>query len=791
MSKARLCGYDVNGIRDLCARNWMVLPGEEEVFGHEFISRGDIFGGVVRLEAGGKDHWVGGKSAASAPHGRGDGWGKIGQTDNRIPVLDLLSGRSDNPMALGGAFTGLAKGARINAVAIDEAESGSEEQQERILSALAKARISNPMLIWRSVLAVLQYMTTEPVQERSVIGVVSHGLDGLRLQRLRILRQSGALRDVLAPERRQAAVQVPFELDFAALATLARHSVLRGLALSSRTEHLVKARSVGKLVLGEPCAPELLRKNNGDWEILDAQVPLSSSIPCLSSDDFALLSDCDEVLFESLAVGYIRDLAVRSVENALGRSVMALEPEAVAQGALEAARRISVGDPVFFDFLPKISTIVYADGEPKNFDLIDDSETLLAGKLYRSPEPARLGLPSGQSEVSVYLRKEGQTWPRKATVSIGDALTADTPVSLYVEQKPAAGRARIISDGSSIGRQFFVDWDQAEEIHKSWEEIIADQDTFKPSIPNKLTLACSNLSWKESARSQSLYDILSKNIKRDKVDWATLAQKLTARPNQTYCISSEGALPAEVDLGAEAQLDFLTKRALAETDERLSGKRYDDNEALKFLTWQFKRAPEVVGDMLLDCLSTRDRAGPPHPFILGPMSWVLIYYGAARIISDEQREKRLLGAIFSRPIDTWQRQVEVASLATLLSRSDTAPLAMREEWVDLAATRVLDELQGVIGTNYFRFLYIPFLLVGLLRYRLVHGFSFVKGHDPRAEEFEAAIRDVLADLRKLARRDPKIERQLAVRGPLLEQILEELEGKGRNPDLLIDLFNAT
>lgn len=791
MSTARLCGYDVNGIRDLCARNWMVLPGEEEVFGNEFISRGGLFSAVVRLDSGGKDHWIGGKPAANAPHGRGDGWGVIGRSDKRIAVLDLLSGRADNLIALGGAFTGLAKGARINAVAIDEVASGSEEHQERLLSALAQARVANPMLIWRSVLAVLQYMTTEQVQERSVIGVVSHGVDGLRLQRLRILKQSGVAKEVLAPERRQAAVQVPFELDYSALARLARHSVLGGQALSSRTEHLVKARSVGKLVLGEPCAPELLRRSNGNWDILDAEGALKVGVPELSPEDFALLADCDVVLFESLSVGHIRDIAVRSVENALGRSVQALEPEAVAQGALEAARRISVGNPVFFDFLPKISTIVYAGGEPKNFDLIDDNETLLAGKLYRSPEPARLGLPGGQSEVSVYLHKEGQLWPRKATVSIGDALSADTPVSLFVEQKPVAGRARIIVDAGSIGRQFFVDWDQAEEIHKSWEEIIQDQDTFKPSIPNKLTLECSNLAWEESARSQSLYDVLTMNVKRDKVDWATLAQKLTARPNQTYCISSEGALPPEVDLGAEAQLNILTERALAETKERLSGKRYDDNEALKFLTWQFKRAPEVVGDMLLDCLSTRDKSGPQHPFILGPMSWVLIYYGAARIISGASREKCLIDAIFSRPIEIWRREVEVAALATLLSRSDTAPLAMTEDKVDRAAKRVLDELRRVIGTNYFRFLYIPFLLVGLLRYRLVDGFCLVKGHDPRVEELQAAIRDVLADLWNLARRDPKIERQLAVRGPLLEQILEELEGKGSNPDLLIDLFHAT
>ncbi|MBW6419366.1 hypothetical protein [Celeribacter sp. PS-C1] len=791
MRRIRLCGYDVNGVRDMSARNWMILPGDEEVFDSSFLSHGDRFGGVVRVGAEAGVNWIGGRQAALAPHGRGNGWGKVGAEGLRVPILDLLHGRTDDAIALGSAFTGLVSGARFNAVAIDEIAEDVEIYQERLLAALSAERISNPMLVWRSVLAVLHHMRNTQVRERSVIGVVSHGFDGLRLQKLRILKQAGNAKEVLAPERRRTAIHVPFTLSYRQLVSSARERLLGGEALSARNAHMAQARSAANLALGETCEAEVLRKSNGDWDVLRAQAPLDLEIPKLPHKEFDWLSDCDEILFESLTTGDVRRTVLSACEHAIGRKITALPQEAVALGALEAAKRVSEGDPVFFDFLPKISTIVYADGEAASYDLIEDSETLVAGQLYRSPKPARLGLPGGQSEISIYLRKEAQTWPRKATVSIGASLKDDTPVSLYVEQKPAAGRARIVMHADTISHQFVVDWDLAEEIKMDWDALIASLEVQKPSIPNKLVLPCSSLAWDESNRGPSLYELLEQNVDRHRVDWASLAVKLASRPNQTYCISSEGALPTEVSDEAEMQLNRLTERAIAETRERLSGRRDDDNEALKFLTWQFKRAPDEVADYLLECISARDLRMFKHPFVMNHMSWVLVYYGAGRIISDPDRERKLMDAIYSRPWQEWNWRVEVAALAVLLSRSDSAPLFLTPERVEIAFLRLRHELKEAIGSAYTKFSYTPFLLVGLLRYRMKEPWALVLGRDQKAAVLAEDVKAVLKDLERRARRNEKIKRTYEKRASQLSQVLEELEGSGTNPDLLLDLFHST
>ncbi|MFC6496358.1 hypothetical protein ACFP8Z_01755 [Gemmobacter lanyuensis] len=153
-----------------------------------------------------------------------------------------------------------------------------------------------------------------------------------------------------------------------------------------------------------------------------------------------------------------------------------LSNEVVARGALEAARRHSEGEPVYFDFLPQISTIVWGEQGAASYDLIEAGETLPAGRVYRSSRPARFAIQSGQSEFSVHLRKELVKWPRKARVDIGAPVASNVPVALSVEQVPAAGRARLIIEAPMLARQFTIDWDGATEIEKPWEELVAELD---------------------------------------------------------------------------------------------------------------------------------------------------------------------------------------------------------------------------------------------------------------------------------------------------------------------------
>ena len=86
--------------------------------------------------------------------------------------------------------------------------------------------------------------------------------------------------------------------------------------------------------------------------------------------------------------------------------------------------------------MPQISTIVQTGLEPTNFDLIDQSETLRAGTVYRSKKPAILGTQAGQKEIEIYLKKEGDLQPRQARIQLPVAATSTHSVSVYVEQTP-------------------------------------------------------------------------------------------------------------------------------------------------------------------------------------------------------------------------------------------------------------------------------------------------------------------------------------------------------------------
>ena len=147
MKKTKLCGYDLNGWRDLAARNWSILPGEDECFGPIQIGQGGLAGAVVRIGEGKPETWVGGKQADLAPHGLGGGWGEVGAPERKVSIRALIEGHIENPLALSSAIVGLASGARFSVMSIDDVPSTTEAMQERMLAAMVTSRLSNPMLV--------------------------------------------------------------------------------------------------------------------------------------------------------------------------------------------------------------------------------------------------------------------------------------------------------------------------------------------------------------------------------------------------------------------------------------------------------------------------------------------------------------------------------------------------------------------------------------------------------------------------------------------------------------------
>lgn len=792
MTQRKICGFDVNGWRDLVARNWKVRPGEDEEIGPVVFGQSGPLSSVVRVGDDRNIRWVGGRQADLAPHGRGDGWGDVGRAERRVTVRALLSGREGDPVQLAAAYAGLARGAAHNVAAIDDTPEVSEALQERILAGLDAAKIRNPMLVWRPVLAVLHAVETGLLANEQVVGVVCHAPNGLTVQKLRLRQASGRNGTLMAPERRQAATLVRGDVGYETLVKRARDVCVGQDGFTPRTAHRAQARSVGRLALGFAPEPEILREANGGWD--EMKLPKTGFLPDrLVKGSLPSMDDCGVVLVETLAEGKARRAIVEWTSRATSRQALALPAKAVAHGALVAARRLGDGDPVYFDFLPRLSTIVFGQDGADNFDLIDETETLEAGRIYRSPQPASLKIPAGHSSVSIWLQKEAEPHPRKATVDLDVPLKEPSPVSLWVEQKPAAGRARIVLEAPDLGRQFSIDWEKAEDDERAWEDIIQSLKTPPPSVPSRLVLKCGLRPWEDSDRAEGLSNLLLSEPHWHWVDWDTLAGKMASRPFGEYCISSDGDLPGEVGVEDRERLDLFTERALDATRERLHAKRADwdgNNAALKFLTWQFRRCPQKVAEWLLKCVAARHDPTFDHPFIRHPMSWILIYQGLARIVRDQGMEQRVLEVLLSSRVEKWNWRMESACVAILLSRSDTAPMFLERGDVERLVARTIADFEENIDTEYTKFNYAPFLMAGLLRWRLKEPRGLLLGNDPLATGLASSIRRAERDFIGRRRTSVAFQKKREKYLPILADLRAELEGAGGNPDLLLNIYGA-
>ncbi|MGO8450674.1 hypothetical protein ACC779_12255 [Rhizobium ruizarguesonis] len=776
----KLTGFDLNGWRDSAARNWVVLADGEEREVPSSIVDGGLNGVVVLTGAKANSGFVGGAQGALAPHGLGDGWGNVGEAGKRVRVRSLISGEGSVEQ-LSAAFRGMAPQADFGVGSLDDHPGVSELQQERLLAALRKARNATPLLVWRSVLAALHAIELGAIEHGQLVGIVSHVADGFTVQKLRIRRENSRGQSLLAPERRAVGKLMASELGYDGLALRAKEAVLSA-SQSDRYEQLEWAHAHGRLTVGLGASPEVLRLKNGSWEILNPPMEMPvGSLPA-APDMWQEFHQCDVVLFETLTEGALSDGLFARAANAVGRSPLRLPVTAVAQGALMAARRLSRREPVYFDFLPQISTIVQRRDAAENFDLIDPEATLPAGSVYRSPFPARLAIQAGQDRFSIFLRKETADLPRKAEVVIGTKVNEATPVDLWVEQSPASGRAKILVHAQKLGNQFQIDWDGAAELPTRWEDLLDGFKRSQPTVPGRLVLPCGQDSWNDNPRGDGLLKLLSKNVTASAVDWTALAKRLAARPGGRYAISSDGEIPPGIGQGAVAQLDTLILRAVEDVRHKIVQCK-DGTDSLRFLTWLFRRCPEQVSAWLLDAWDQEERGG--HPIFRMGSHWKLAYQGLGRIASGEAVELQAIRAMLSRTIDTWKWQRETAAMAFLLSRSEIAPRLINRTEAERIAKRVLREFQENLGSTYTRFQYAPLLLVGLLRYRLREPFALVIGQDPMADRLGQAVEATLDDLAHRSRGKP-----LAKYGRILEQTLEELRGEGSNPELLLDIFGG-
>ncbi len=776
----RLVGFDLNGWNDFSVRNWVEVAGQETSNKQKRVIHGGIGSVVVQVENNGPQppKFIGGVQALRAPHGRGAGWGRIGTGGNRKALQHLLEHPQKHISEITSAICAMAGTRKATVVlAIPDTPTLDEDHQEALLKSLQSLRSSRRLLVWRPVLAVLAALDQcVDIQWDNInsIGVIGHTSKGFTSQRLELRKDKR-----FAPERKNPGQSRNSALGLESLLRQAKEALKQRCANPHKSAHVEASQLPWMLALGHHCEAEPLRKWDGSWEIVTPPAGFVGKEATIPKGFAENLANCDAILFETPTIGAVRHQVVESLEMHFDRKIYCLKPQAIALGAWEAARRLSENLPIYYDFLPQISTIVQNVDGAKNFDLIPADTLLPAGQSYRSRQPARLALMSGMEKIKVYLKKETDETPRRAIVPLSIPPRCSTPVELHLQQTPASGRARLTLISEAFAGPLVVDWEQAEELGKSWEEIIKSLEPEKPTVPNRVVLRCGIEPWSTQNRIRGLEDLLEQELDKDQPNWKVLAGKLAGRLFEKYPISSDGNYPDNLSDKAKSLLESAISRAEKDVRKRLRGYGTNTNDSLKFLTWSFHKCPEYIVPHLLDGVEADTGT---HPFVQSGGSKTLMLQGVGRTARDPQHQRRVFDYLLRLPRDKWKKN-QIACAAFLLSRTDSAPAELDREEINIIASvaeaKVLEAVKALEAGSAFTSAYIygPYLLVGLLRWRLCEPWALVIGRDNVADRLKVAT-EKLKDHLPWHMVDIK---------EVLEDVCKELEGKGNNPDILLDL----
>ena len=778
----RLVGYDLTGWRDFAVRNWLEqtdhAPGENS----KQIVSGGIGGVVVRLGTGCQQHnLMGGMQALRAPHGLGEGWGSIGSAKNRQRVADILADPTRYVPEISAALLALADPQDADHLLTTTAVlaipdiADNERDQEGLLEALRQLRVSSDsLLIWRPVLACLAALEGGSCDRIDRVGIVGHDASGLTSQLL-VIRE---VRGQRAPERRETGHAHAWKAGLDTLLNRARQTLATAREAPRYPKYLKWARCVVPLALGESPPPEVVRHDDGSWEIIRPPAPQPSTLPPVPPALVHHLSTCEMVLVDTPTTGPVRDALVALLASAIPVPVTPLDHHDIARGGLIAAGRVARGEPVYFDFLPQFSTIVQDAASARNYDLVQNEEPLPAGRIYRSAKPAQLGIPVGMKQVKVYLRKEAVDECRLAIVTLPAAADRSANVHLHIEQTPAAGRARLTLASDIFPAPRTVNWETATPQEKSWEALIESLQPAPPGIPNRQVLHCGLDVWHEKA-GFDLTSVLIRAAESSQIGWNQLANLMSARPGGRYAVSSDGDLPAGLTGDANDALRVVTEAAENHVQNRLRGRVQGNNHSLRFLTWQFRRCPTWIVPHLLNALESQ--AGQ-HAFVQKSANRQLVYHALGRVVTKPDDLRKIFDHLLAIDVNGWKRD-QLASAAQLLARTD-APARLDRGEIETLGEVVIHANQRAIGSKYRGgYIYTPYVLLGLLRTRHRDPFSLVVGTDPLADRLLKSTQKVIADMRKRFPHDGRISRYRGV----LRECRKGLEGYGLRPDILVEI----
>ncbi|MBR1214610.1 hypothetical protein [Bradyrhizobium sp. JYMT SZCCT0180] len=786
----RVSGADINGWRDIAARDWNVEEPDVRLEAARIVDGGL---GTVAVKQSSGD-WIGGPQALLAPHGRGLGWGELGTSERRVSLAPLLDDlRSGNSRAVdeiyGATVNALARFADDVILCVPDVQEFDEAAQFRTLSIFRRDR-RQIRLLWKPVAVFLHALDCHaipPNADGAVFRFLIHSGEGIELQTLR-LRRDSEHPDHVAPERDGYGLKILRNLGLKQLADRAHASVVEANPLLN--EGFCEKSTLGlRLICGNSKAGdvEILRLNNGNW--IDIVAPEIAEGELFPNTDF---KDLDFGTSETISSTFLLTPLAPAFASVLSSRLQAFFPnvalldwEAAARGCLCAGRLIEKGLPHYFDRLTPISLAVMKRDEPQFDDLIGSNATLPANREYVSPPYRNLKWIAGKRDIEFYVLK-GDDEVRFWSVHLNEAPKTDVAVELRIRQTPGQSWAKLSLtslEWEPLQRApIFLDWTALDPINALPKEILEKLRTPPPTIPIRIVESPSMEFWTGSDRLKGLNSVLAQMHRAADYDPTVLAPLLsrTQRDPTTHVlvrpVGTDGTLPNELSEQTKGHLVTALERCTKQIFD-VSRRPLSDNGPIRCLTWTFTLCPEDIQDMVVEALEADLNRGG-HPLLRPRSARKVLIQGAGRAVTGVSRLRRVLHSLVSRPANA----DTMNALSMILARREEAPRALTAALVEKIVGLASNELVHLTEKLSFqtRFRNALSATAALFRYREVEPFALLAGRDAPAQELRDNLEKAQAILLHYRNRVPRFDEKL----DLVSSIRDFLDGSG-DPAILV------
>ena len=756
---------------------------------------------------------VAGPQAALAPHGRGLGWGEIGDRRRRIRIAEALRKLEDPDVppeglhaeAITAAADTLARDTDLAVFVIPDSDTFNERAQDKLLRILSRATPRRMELLWRPIAVWLglrekiEVVRSEGQLHLHVATITALG-KGLVISKLRLKTDDRNGQEITAPVRTEPGIFCHWGGDQEAR----RHAVLDAIAAANpdvdREDIDQQAMMLHSLAAGATVAREVVRNRKGRWVELVKPTTLRMPKESLPKRVVNILHGVEMVLLDAPGGRYALE-ALRSAVATAGKatrdkSILAADEGKVASGALEAARLLASGVPPYFDFLPRIRvTAVNRTGKVEFTDLIPKGEVVPGGKIYRCKTPPRYHLGAGQKELDLYLAREGDEIIRRWHLDLPSPPSRTTEVMLRAQQRPARGWARIdvVSEEWEPLRQrpIRLDWDHLKTDKRDEKTLLEDLNMADNAYPEPVVYASHEAYWTTEMEDWNLleeieeYNICNKNFNWNHgriLDQIYDRFRLANPPNilisyRCYPVDSNGNLPANLNHELRDRIETSISRMLDLMYSNFSHFIYKRTAAISFLisrlylpaTWCFLRCPEGVPDILLKGLTGN---GPEAKILSGPGARKAVLHSLGRCLSDKRRVEEIFRYIANSKLT----QDNLACLSHIVSRRDVAfdvldgDRYLLENVIEFGTTAIAKSDPVKNRTTYT---YALLLIGGLCR---------VRRKNPHL--FQPYDKSVVKLKSILDQKEKKFEAKDGNLCRLTRDTIEYLDKRGTNPNLL-------